>query len=344
VSSQFSSAEISHLKYKQEIMGARLPVVFLAIAAASLLPEHAEAATFLCNDPLVPCEQTFPSPCTDLLETGVVKTSDLLRDDDTEGGCILCVPPGRSYSGPNPCPNCFCDGGSGGSMACTGLAGTFISAEETSGACPFESQYADYTNFTVNEPACPTFELNCFPTCNGEPGVPCEIPFPSTCADLLATGTVTTNEVLRDDQRTGGCILCVPPNNFGSGPETCSTCECMGSEIDCIHGGHEDFCVGPDSGDCPPSEYADFTDFTVTFSPCKSIEELAAELDCADASNVPVVLPAPVDPKPAKGEKQKRESSEKTDKPDKADKPAKTNESVKPAKMQKGKKTKGDRF
>jgi hypothetical protein len=191
-------------------MWTRLSVVILAIAAASLLPEYAEAAASSCNEPSMPCEQEFPSPCTELLETGVVKTTDLLRDDDTAGGCILCVPPGGSYSGPNPCLNCFC---ADGRKVCTGLAGTFINAEETSGECPSESQYADYTNFTVNEVACPTMELNCgddgdvtVPTCNDEPGVPCEIPYPSTCADLLATGEVTTNDVLRDDKMTDGCI------------------------------------------------------------------------------------------------------------------------------------------
>jgi hypothetical protein len=342
-------------------MNTRLSVVFLAIAAASLLPDHAEAAAFICNEPSMPCEQTFSSPCTELLETGVVETSDVLRDDVTEGGCILCVPPGGSYSGPNPCPNCFCD--DSGSMACTALAGTFISATETSGACPSESQYADYTNFTVIEAGCPATEMDCedggdvaVPTCNEEPGVPCEIPYPSTCAELLAMGEVTTDEVLRDDKTTGGCILCVPPNGFHAGPESCFECQCMDSEIVCSGLGSALFAVGEESGECPPSEYTDFTDFTDMKPPCKSIDAWEMELDCGDGSDVePVLIAAPpVDSKPAKGEKQKQqepsEKTEKTEKPDKADSPdktnktANTNESVEPAKMQKGKKAKGDRY
>jgi hypothetical protein len=269
-------------------MWTRLSVVFLSIAATSLLPEHAEAAaapsTWLCADPLLPCEHTFPSPCIDLLKTGAVKTSDVLRDDDTEGGCILCVPPGGSYTEPYSCPACYCDGFS---LACTWVCGLEITAYEVSASCPFESQYADYTNFTVNEIVCPTEELNCrdgwdvaLPTCNGEPGVPCEIPYPSTCADLLAMGEVTTNEVLRDDQTTGGCILCVPPNGFHAGAETCLTCECMDSEIICSGLASSIFAVVAESGNCPPSEYTDFTDFTVTKPPCKSIEDFEMELGC----------------------------------------------------------------
>jgi hypothetical protein len=119
----------------------------------------------------------------------------------------------------------------------------------------------------------------------------------------------------------------------------------MDSEIVCSALGSAIFAVGEESGDCPPSEYTDFTDFTVMKPPCKSIDAWEMVLNCGDGSNVePVLIAAPpVASKPAKGEKQKQqEPSEKTEKPDTPDtpdntsKPAKTNESVKPAKMQEG--------
>jgi hypothetical protein len=74
-------------------------------------------------------------------------------------------------------------------------------------------------------------------------------------------------------------------NGFHEGPESCFTCQCIGIETVCSNVGSSFFAVGEDSGECPPSEYADFTDFTVTKSPCKSIGDMEMELGCG--SNAP---------------------------------------------------------
>jgi hypothetical protein len=333
----------------------QLPSLFLpsALVLLLLLPERADAAAMSCGEPDVPCEMPFVESCLVLLTQGVVKTTDLLRDDTETDGCILCVPPGGSYTGPNPCPTCEC---MEGEAVCFGLAGLYLSANEGSGVCP-PSDYADFTDFTVETPVCPTAEgLDCggdgvdspMPTCDGEPGVPCEIPFATRCIDLLTSGELDISDILRDDESTGGCILCIPPGGFSEGPEACPTCECNGSEIECAAIGTALMFVSTDAGECPPSEYANRTDITVVpKSPCKGFEELELELDCGGGT----MDIEPVGIKEAKPEKQEQDKPEKQgkDKPEKQeqDKPDKASNEPdkldKPAKQPKGRKSKGER-
>jgi hypothetical protein len=238
----------------------RLPSLRLpsALALLLLLPERADAGALFCDKPDVPCEMPLVESCLDLLTQGVVKTTDLLRDDDETDGCIVCAPPGGSYTGPMPCPTCECIDGE---AVCFSLGAIYLAADQGTGECP-PSDYANVTNFTVMTPACPMEEgLDCggggdapMPTCNGESGVPCEIPFASSCIDLLTTGELDISDILRDDESTGGCILCIPPGGFYEGPETCPTCECNGSEIECSAIGKALMFVSNDAGECPPSE------------------------------------------------------------------------------------------
>jgi hypothetical protein len=329
--------------------------------------------------PGVPCEVPFDSTCVDLLSSGQATTDDILRDDESTGGCILCVPPGGEYVKSGGCPSCYC---MGSEMACLGGAISAFGVDANAGECP-PSQYADFTDFTVIP--CQSIaelekELDCgggqmdispaAPSCDGVPGVPCEVPFDSACVDLLSTGQATTNDILRDDESTGGCILCVPPGFQFVSPEGCPSCSCIGSEIACVGGGLSAFVVDKNSGECPPSQYADFTDFTVT-DPCPSFAELERELDCPKVNGLrpPSLRPVEKPSKPAKQAKNQqagggeggggRDKPERQEQPDKAagggkddDKPANKPEQVvavknakpdKPAKMPRAKKTKGER-
>jgi hypothetical protein len=136
--------------------------VTLVVTTATLLLQGwgAEAAASICasgtvDEPAIPCELPFTSSCVELLSTGEVTTEDNLRDDATNGGCILCVPPGGKYVGPNPCPTCFCVEHE---LQCSALAGTYLSAQDGTAPCP-DSEYANFTDYVVTMVGCA--ELSC---------------------------------------------------------------------------------------------------------------------------------------------------------------------------------------
>jgi hypothetical protein len=114
----------------------------------------------------------------------------------------------------------------------------------------------------------------------GEPNVPCEVSFTSTCVELLSEGEVTTDHSLRDDVSTGGCVLCVPPDRAWAGPNPCPTCECVGGDMVCFALGgafvHADEVTAP----CPPSDYEGFNDFSVSTPRCPSAKQIERELNC----------------------------------------------------------------
>lgn len=136
-------------------------LLVVIVATLQQQQQNVEAAASICaNSTNEPCEMQFPdSSCLTLLTDGTVTTEYPLRDaDDNDGvGCILCVPPGKAWTGPNPCPTCECDDGSS-SITCSSLAGPHLYAQEGTGTCP-PSQYEIFTNFTVSTtPRCPSLE------------------------------------------------------------------------------------------------------------------------------------------------------------------------------------------
>jgi hypothetical protein len=134
----------------------------LFLVVASQLHERAGAAAWICAEPNVPCEVSFTSTCVELLTEGEVTTDDSLRDDVSTGGCVLCVPPDRTWAGPNPCPTCEC---SGGDVVCFALGGAYVHADEVTAPCP-PSDYEGFNDFSVSTPRCPSAnqierELDC---------------------------------------------------------------------------------------------------------------------------------------------------------------------------------------
>jgi hypothetical protein len=121
---------------------------------------------------------------------------------------------------------------------------------------------------------------------------PCEKSFASSCIDLLNDGTLTTKLPLRDnDGPDGGCVLCVPPGEFWEGPTPCAECLCFDGEISCGVVGPPYIEADAGAAPCFASEYADFTNSTVSTTPrcplLPSPEELKAALNCSAVDNDP---------------------------------------------------------
>jgi hypothetical protein len=134
----------------------------LFLVTALLRHERAEAYASVCVGPELPCEVPFTSTCIELLMKGEATTEYSLRDDDTNGGCVLCVPPGGEWIGPNPCPDCECVDGE---IACFALAGGYVHADGGTAPCP-PSEYEGFNDFSVVTTRCPSPEeigqaLNC---------------------------------------------------------------------------------------------------------------------------------------------------------------------------------------
>jgi hypothetical protein len=131
-----------------------LTVPSFFLVTASLLHPRIEAYASVCFEPELPCEVPFTATCIDLLKEGEVTTEHSLRDDVVNGGCILCVSPGGVWTGPNPCPRCYCHNGE---IGCVKLAGGYVEAAEGTAPCP-ASEYQGFTDFSVMSSRCPSLE------------------------------------------------------------------------------------------------------------------------------------------------------------------------------------------
>lgn len=143
----------------------RMQVELLLVSLSCLL-RRSTSQVVLCPEDGPRCDWNFADSCSTMISKGLLlHDHGPLRDNPETGGCTLCVPPGKTWSGPLPCPVCDCN--ENNEFRCKRVGNTVIMADEDAPSCP-ASEYSssDYNVTIVADPPCTTItelevEFNC---------------------------------------------------------------------------------------------------------------------------------------------------------------------------------------